>query len=787
MNTLLKLICTTWGLLAFTQLVSAQTLTQTVRGTIIDQDSRQPVIGANVVILGTDPLIGTISDIDGSFRLEKVPVGRINVAITYLGFEDRLYPNLEVTSAREVVLHVEMVESVESLQEIVVSFQQKKTETLDEMALVSARAFSVDETSRYAGSLNDPARMVSSFAGVTGNASGSNEIVVRGNSPRGVQWRLEGVEIPNPNHFTDEGSTGGPINALNSTMLANSDFFTGAFAPEYGNAYSSVFDMNLRNGNNRQFELVLQANVIGMDFTVEGPFKKGYDGSYLFNYRYSSLALLDNLGVVDYGGVPKYQDLSFKVNLPTKGFGKFSLFGLGGTSNILSELKDTDLDDLVLERYDVQSSLGVVGLNHTLLLSDNSYLKTTLSLSENGSKVDGETLNQEDIFYQSLDSDLRKYTSRIGTNLHHKIDARNKLQAGVLYTQYFYDFKHREYNVPNQQLETLLNSKDNTGIVQAYASWQHRFNNKFKAVGGFHTQHFLFNNTTTFEPRLSLSYQASPDHRFFAGFGVHSRLATITEYLTQVPSNGEGAPVYINQDLELPKARHYVLGHDWQWNEDTHLKTEIYYQDLYDVPVGAEAGSTFSTLNEIFSFTTERLVNDGSGRNYGVELTLERFLKNGFYYLITGSLYDSEYQTSEGIWRDTRFNGHYATNALLGKEFKLKAKNSKQRELGFNTRLLSYGGLNYTPIDLAGSIAAGEELRLDAQSYSAQGDNVLRVDFSVSYRINRPKTTQLLKIELQNINNGNALVEQYYNPYSEKIEDIRQLPMLPIIFYSIAF
>ena len=127
---------------------------------------------------------------------------------------------------------------------------------------------------RYAGAIDDPARMVSAFAGVNGNAEGDNDIVVRGNSPRGILWRLEGVEIPNPNHFASEGATGGPINALNSNMLGNSDFYTGAFAPEYGNALSGVFDMKLRNGNNEQREYSATLSVLGTDLTAEGPFKE---------------------------------------------------------------------------------------------------------------------------------------------------------------------------------------------------------------------------------------------------------------------------------------------------------------------------------------------------------------------------------------------------------------------------------------------------------------------------------------------------------------------------------
>ncbi len=772
-------------LLAFS--VQAQELTQTIRGTVIDQDTRQPIIGANAIVVDSDPLLGATTDVNGEFMIQDVPVGRVSVAVTYLGYQERLFPNLIVNTAKEVVLRVEMVESVHRMKEVVVTYQQKKTETKNEMALVSSRPFTVEETSRYAGAINDPARMVSAFPGITGNAAGSNEIVVRGNSPKGVLWRLEGVEIPNPNHFSDEGSTGGPINALNSTMLANSDFFTGAFSPQYGNAYSGVFDMYLRNGNNQKREYTFQANTVGLDFTLEGPFKKGYEGSYLLNYRYSSLALLDNLGLVDYGGVPKYQDLSFKINLPTKTIGRFSLFGLGGNSSIFTELEDDDVTDLIVEQTDVKADLGVVGLNHTFLLGDRTYLKSYVAFSQNGSDIVTDRRGEDDAFYSFQDSRLKKYATRFSSNLHHKFNARNKLQTGFIYTRYDYDFSYREFNYDTDQLETLLNSEDHTGLWQVYGSWKHRFNDRLQMVGGMHVQYFTFNDSYSLEPRLSMDWQVHPKHRLFAGFGIHSRLSSIPEYLAHDDgSNGERN--YFNQDLELPKARHYVIGHDYQINEHTHLKTELYYQDLYDVPVGADAGSTFSILNDLGSFNTEPLINGGKGRNLGAELTLERFLANGYYYLLTASLYDSEYQAQDGIWRDTRFNGGFATNVLMGKEWNLSSrKPGKKKTLGVNTRFLMYGGLNFTPIDLEASQLAGQEIRLDDMPFSQAGDDVLRLDFSISYNINRPETTQILKLEVQNVTSNSALVEQYYNNFGGKIVEINQLPVLPVIFYGLSF
>lgn len=241
---------------------------------------------------------------DGTFRFENVPVGRIDLEVSYIGYEDKNIPNILVSSGKEVILELEMRESVLKMDVVVITASQKKGEVLNEMAAISSRSFSVEETKRYAGSFQDPSRMVSAFAGVSSNPDGNNDIVVRGNSPKGILWRLDGIEIPNPNHFANEGATGGPINALNSELLSNSDFQTGAFAPEYGNVLSGVFDIHMRSGNNEKREYSVGAGVLGTDITLEGPFSKKYSGSYLANYRYSSLAMLDDAGLVDFDGVP---------------------------------------------------------------------------------------------------------------------------------------------------------------------------------------------------------------------------------------------------------------------------------------------------------------------------------------------------------------------------------------------------------------------------------------------------------------------------------------------------
>ncbi|MCB0842114.1 MAG: TonB-dependent receptor, partial [Bacteroidetes bacterium] len=412
-------------ILCICNLSFGQSVTQTIRGKVSDQDSEAPLESAKIIVLGTNPLLGAISDENGNFRIDHVPVGRVSIRVSYLGYEDKNVPNLLLNSAKELILNISLIESIHTTEEVVIGAKQNKTEVINEMAMISSRSFSVEETKRYAGAIDDPARMVSAFAGVNGNAEGNNDIVVRGNSPRGILWRLEGVEIPNPNHFASEGATGGPINALNSNMLGNSDFFTGAFAPEYGNAFSGVFDMHLRNGNNEQREYSASLSVLGTDLTVEGPFKKGYAGSYLANYRYSTLALIDNLGILDFNGIPKYQDASYKINLPVGKTHFISLFGMGGISNILQESTDPENEDRVLWRADAGAKLGVGGLSHIWLINDQMYLKTTVSAAGTQTRSDYDARIDGGELVDFANEELNRLTLRIASTFNYKVNARH--------------------------------------------------------------------------------------------------------------------------------------------------------------------------------------------------------------------------------------------------------------------------------------------------------------------------------------------------------------------------
>lgn len=761
--------------------VTGQTISQTIRGTVTDRDSGIPIVGATIILIGSDPLIGSVTDVNGTFRLPGVPIGRVSLKTTFVGYEEHVVPNLLISSAKEEVLNIALTESVYTLNEIVVKADQGKGEVLNEMGIASAHTFSVEETQRYAGTFDDPARMVVTFAGVNGDAEGNNDIIVRGNSPKGILWRLEGIAIPNPNHYAGEGSSGGPINALSSKMLSNSDFFTGAFAPEYGDVTSGVFDMKLKNGNNEQREYTAAFSTLGIDMTAEGPFKAGSSASYIANYRYSSLDLLDKAGVIDFGGVPRYQDMSFKIHLPANSKHHFSLFGLGGKSGIDTE---DDVEGMITGKFRGRYKLGVLGLTHTYQIDDAMYLKSSLAATGSYNSYNYRIPDDGDQFYAVEDGDITKSSLIATTTFNYKLSARHKIESGLILTRLNYNIRADEWDFEDERLVNEITEKGHSSTFQAFTSWKYRINDKLTMVNGVHFLQFALNNKYSVEPRLAMKWQLNEVQSFNMGIGLHSKLEGISTYMARNYNNGVFTQP--NKDLDITKAAHFVVGYDRQVASNMHFKVETYYQHLYDVPVEDTVGSAFSVLNRTEGYSTRRLVNDGTGRNYGVEFTLERYLHNGFYYMSTLSLFRSMYTPKDGIERRSAFDNNYVANLVGGKEFKV-GNTSKNRVLFLNTKVLLIGGRRYSPINLEESIAAGYAVVDELNPFSKKGDDIFRADFSVGLRRNRKNTTTELKLDFLNILNNQTVLGEDYIRETQAISKNRQQPLLPNITFKVSF
>lgn len=760
-------------------------LTQTIRGKVIDEDTRQSIIGANIIVLNSEPFKGTTTDLDGNFTLIEVPVGRVSIQISFLGYETKTMSNLVVSSAKELILDVSMVESVTTLKAAEILAVKNRGEVQNEMATVSARSFSVDETGRYAGSFNDPTRMASAFAGVVADAEGNNDVRVRGNSPKGILWRLEGMEVPNPNHFVAEGASGGPISILNADMLDNSEFYTGAFPAEYGNAFSGVFDISFRKGNNQQHEFAAGISALGVDVTAEGPLSIGKNASYIANYRYSSLAILSDLGVVDFGGVPKYQDAAFKVFVPTENAGTFSLYGMGGINGIAQEYYDSS-ETNVLARGDFNSGMGVAGLNHFISLGKKAYLKSSAAVSTTFSESIGSFKDENNEWYDSYDDSYATLNTRLATQLNYKLSSKHKIQSGIVLSNLHYDYDG-DYNFEDGRgLINILSEAGDAQSLQAYSQWKYRPTANLDLNIGFHHIYFALNDKHSFEPRLGAKWGFAPKHYLTAGAGLHSKLEPIATYIADYKRDAEiqKSP---NEDLEIMKAAHAVLGYEFYPSSVWKLKAETYYQYLYDVPVGVGNYSFFSSLNQNEWFIDFPKENAGLGRNYGIEFSAERFFSKSWYALTTISVYQAEYQDEFKKWKSTRYNGNYTVNLLAGKEFTIGKKKDKTNILGLSAKLGYIGGGRHTPLDLEASRASFSTELDRTKMYEAESEDIFFLNTNIYYKINQAKVTHEFKLDIQNATNNLAKVRPYYDEYADQVEYTTQLGFLPNLSYRIFF
>ena len=767
-------------------------LTQTVKGIVTDEQSGNILYNVTVAVDNIQQPITTVSDSTGAFKLLNVPIGRRQIKVSITGYEDAWLSNIEVTSSKEVVLEIRMKEKVQKLGEIVIKSGKSKNRALNEAALISARQLSTDEAFRYAGTRSDPSRMAQNFAGVSGTNDGRNDIIIRGNSPAGVLWRMDGIDIPNPNHFSTLGSTGGPVSMLNINTLKNSDFLTSAFPSQYGNAIAGVFDLKMRNGNNEKNEFLGQMGFNGFEFGAEGPLNKNTKASYLADYRYSMVAALQNLGLKFGTGsaTPYYQDGTFKINMPTKKAGIFSVFGLGGESHIHfppeSQGKDnlySSSDGSIRDRY-FKSLTGVLGFSHTYFFNEKTSGKIVLAVSGFSSKYNEDivdTVKQPVPAYYKKQQQV-KYTA--GYNFNKKFNAKDVLTAGI--TADINQLTLRQDYIKNGDsvLTNFVNSHATATLLKSFVNIGHRFSDKLSSNLGLFYQLFTLNNSQSLEPRWNIKYQFKPNQSLSFGAGLHSQTQPLEVYFYET-KNDFGQTTLTNKNLDLVKSLHGVIGYDISLSKQLRLKSEVYAQYIYNAAV-ENTPSSFSMLNAgaDFSFPDKtNLVNNGKGYNYGIELTLEHFLQKGFYCLLTGSVFQSKYKASDDVWRNTAFNTNFVINALGGKEFIINNKTS----FGIDTKLTVAGGQRYTPFDIAASANAGYVIYKEEEAYSKQQGTYFRLDIKFSYIRNLKKITQKWYIDLQNITGRENIYITTLNPKTGNVSQINQMGFFPNINYQITF
>lgn len=476
-----------------------------------------------------------------------------------------------------------------------------------------------------------------------------------------------------------------------------------------------------------------------------------------------------------------FDDLSFKLNFPTANAGVFSLWGIGLIDHSGQTAKTDSLQwEYESERneQDVNNAIGAFGVNHKLNIKNNAYLKTSLAATVSSLTFNTDRLD-ENLQLTPLNTIKDIHWNYIFSSfLNKKFSSRHTNKTGIKITGLKYDLLLKDaLNRP--KLETLTDESGFSALLAAYSSSSFNLSDAWTLNLGIHAQLFTLNNHSAVEPRAGLRWKFRPDHSAGLSYGLHSRLEMLHYYFTK-SATGE----LINKNLDFTRVHHLIATYDWNISGDYHLRIEPYIQQLFRVPVIADSSFSFINLQRDW-FISDRLENTGKGLNYGIDLTFEKYMSQGYYYMLTASLFDSRYKAGDGIWRHTRYNRSYIFNLLTGKEWMLGR--SRQNIFNANIRRSYQGGDRYSPVDWAASQEAEDVVYLEKDAFSKQYAPAFLCHFTVSYKLNRKNRSHEFALKVINATMSREYFGHKYNLKTHQIDLDQEFIMIPNISYKIEF
>jgi hypothetical protein len=447
--------------------------------------------------------------------------------------------------------------------------------------------------------------------------------------------------------------------------------------------------------------------------------------------------------------------------------------------------KDAGKWESEADRYGAvySGNIGVTGITHQLQLGKKTQLRSSAAWSLQQIGYNENYAARPDSLITNTDE---KFTTKkwiISATLNHQINLKNSLRAGMIMNEVGFDFQKISRPHSTDPLTEQLGINDHTQILQAFAQWQFKPNNHLSFTGGLNYLTLLLNSTAAIEPRLAIKWDVDHKNTFALGYGLHSQAQAMGVYFAKA-EDGEGKWYQPNLKLGFTKSNHFVLSYNHFFGKGLRLKSELYYQQLFNVPVSLFDTSSFSTLNIVQDIVTDPLVNKGKGKNYGIEISLEKQLRNYWYLMFSNSIYESRYTSADGIERNTRFNGNYASTITAGKEF---VRPGRQKSYAANIKLVYAGGFRETPIDLAASTSSGYTKYIESRAYSLQNPAYFRADIRLSITWNKAHHTSVLSLDIQNTTNRKNTYSRYYDPLKGEIKTTYQTGIIPVINYSIEF
>lgn len=762
----------------------AQEATQSIRGIVVDNATEEPLSGISVELLNFVPLKSILTDDNGSFKLNNIPVGKYRLLVSHDRYDIVIVPEVEVLAGKQAAVEVSLEKLPAQIAEIVVKADKIRKTTKDNpinhMALTGIRSFTIEEVKRYPSSLDDPSRLVARFAGVS-KTHEQTGLVVRGHSAQSVLWRLEGIPIMSPNHIFFNEASNGYLPIFNIYLLRNSDFMHGIYPAEYGNAIGGLLDLSLREGNRDAYEGSIKVGILGIEGFVEGPLGKKGKASFVAGGRFNPISFLRGRLPGSLGNFPGTTDFSFKVTSSFKK-DKLTVFGIGG-------LSDNTLNSAVIGENELGSQFPHISERRkTFLLGGVSYKKYLPKKGYVHTSI-GSNYNRE--YHHVFDStstkdiiDSRTLMTTLNSYLHYVVNPKHQVRAGITASHYYLNF--RSENLEDNILRR--NYQGNTMLLQVHAQWLYSITKKLKLNLGVNGQYLSFNNTYGVSPRLSVSWQLLASHRLSLGYGWNHQMQAWETYLNRSQRLQDFGQMS-DADLGFNKNHHISLTYDWAILNNFRLKLEGYFQYLYDMPMNQiePNASLFNTTTTYELLSTTHFENTGIGRSYGVELTLEKFFSEGYYGMLTATFFDVKCLGANQEWLNSETSNHVIANLLFGKEFKIgKEKNNTFFiDIAYTFKMGNY----YTPVNLAASIAADKQVLDWDRAYALRHPHFHNLDIRLGCVFNQKKKalSHRLLFEFTNALNQRVVHSEFYDPTRQTYARLRYLGILPNISYRLNF
>ena len=752
-----------------------QEMTQQVRGSIADVRTGQPLAGVAVALVqGEVTMVGTASDDAGRFVLQASP-GRYRVVASHVGYQS-VAEELLVIAGKESVVHLQLIEMITQLEEVSISAAASNPSP-------GATDITIEKTLRVPANFFDPLRMAASLPGMVAANDQGNALSVKGYSPNALLWKLEGLDIVNPNHLANAGtlsdkpvSFGGGVSILSSQVLDKTSVYSGWLPASYGNALSAVVDMGMRAGNKSDHEFTTQASLIGLDVAAEGPLSNSGKSSYLANYRYSTVGLLSSLGL-DFGDEQiNFQDLTFHLDFEQSHQARLSVFGFAGLSANRFQRKQPKEWETEKDRYNIDFEGRVFGAGFMQRWGQRVRWQWGSSLSGQFQERTAQSAQVpfQHIFSEAYNNEQLLWSNRLSATV--RFD-REWVEAGVL-VNYLHNDLLVETITPLYFNEVFPNLRGTVAgvLAQPYINHIHQFQKPWRLESGLRYVYFGYNETGSLEPRFSLQRQF--------------RRSTLSLSYSKA-SQWQQAATYLaegNRELKLNTASQFLLQYNWQLTPQSKLSAGAYWHELQNVPSQGNLGlgTLYSSLNQWDEFIPANLTSNGTGRNRGVELAFEKSFDNRFYLAANGSVYQSTYSIESSgyapkIDLDTRFNGGFTSALLAGKEW-----GGAKRSFGVHLRMLYLGGLRQRQIDVANSIAYGTT-QYAGNEYVVKLPDYWRPDLRVAWRKNKPGYTRTLSIDIQNVASYQNVAYYYFDTFTQQVEIKYQLGIIPVLVYRVDF